>query len=101
MELKNDGDTNYNWHTRYSRQKISTRTVGLGNKRVRGDHPSYCIIKMGQNTEKSRGNLRRFTVTQDSGGKPSVKAGMKSSQICKIIISIFILIINESKSKNN
>ena len=24
---------------------------GLGNKRTSGDHPNYCIIEIGQNTE--------------------------------------------------
>ena len=29
-----------------------------------GDYPNYCIIEIGQNTEKNPGDLRRFTVTQ-------------------------------------
>ena len=36
---------------------------GLGNKRTRGDHPNNSI-KIGQNTEKSPGDLRRFVFTQ-------------------------------------
>ena len=32
--------------------------------KVSGDHPNYCIIKIGQNTEKSPGDLRRRAVTQ-------------------------------------
>ena len=31
------------------------------------DHPDYCIIKIGQNTEKCPGDLRRLTVTRTSG----------------------------------
>ena len=30
----------------------------------RGDNPIYSIIKIGQNTEKSPGDLRRLAVTQ-------------------------------------
>ena len=29
-----------------------------------GDHPNYCIIAIGQNTEKSPEDLRRVAVTQ-------------------------------------
>ena len=40
---------------------ISTRT---GNKRTSGYHPNYCFIEIGQNTEKSPGDLGRLVVTQ-------------------------------------
>ena len=37
----------------------------LGIKRMSGDHPNYySIIGMGQNSEKSHGDLKRFAVTQ-------------------------------------
>ena len=36
----------------------------LRNKRTSGDHPDYIVIKIGQNIEKSSGNLRIFAVTQ-------------------------------------
>ena len=39
-------------------------TRELGNKRTSRDHPKYCIIQIGQNTEKSPGELRRLFVTQ-------------------------------------
>ena len=29
-----------------------------------GDHPNYCITEIGQNTEKSPGDLGKFVVTQ-------------------------------------
>ena len=31
-----------------------------------GDHPNYWIIEIGQNTEKSPGDLRRLVVTKTS-----------------------------------
>ena len=39
-------------------------TGGLVNKRRSGDHPNYCIIKIGQNTEKDPGDLRWIAATQ-------------------------------------
>ena len=29
----------------------------FGNRKTSGDYPDYCVIKIGQNTEKSPGNL--------------------------------------------
>ena len=60
MEHESDGDTSCNWCTRYSYQKISSGIGGLGNKRASGDHSNYHIVEIGQNTEKSPGDLRRF-----------------------------------------
>ena len=33
---------------------------------IRGDHPNYYTSEIGQNTEKSPGDLRRLAVTQTS-----------------------------------
>ena len=41
-----------------------SKTGGLGNKSISGDHPNYSIVEIGQNTEKSPGDLRRLAVTQ-------------------------------------
>ena len=63
---------------------LSTVTKGLvqelGNKRTSGNLPNYSIIKIGQNIEKSPGNLRRLTVTQIPAKKTSANAGVKNSQ---------------------
>ena len=64
VEHENDDNTNCNWCSCYSNQRISTSTGGLGNKRTSIDHPNYCITEIGQNTEKSPGDFRRLTVTQ-------------------------------------
>ena len=37
---------------------------GHNDLEIRGVHPNYSIIKIGQNTEKSPGNLRRLAITQ-------------------------------------
>ena len=39
---------------------------GLRYKRTNGDYSNYCISDIGQNTEKSPGDLRRLAVTQAS-----------------------------------
>ena len=49
-----------------SHQKIDTWTEGLRNKRMSGDNPNYCIIKIRPNTKKNPRNLRRLSVTQTS-----------------------------------
>ena len=45
-------------------RRLVQETGGLRNKRTCGDHLNYCIIKIGQNTEKCPGDLRRIAVTQ-------------------------------------
>ena len=64
MEHESDGDTNCNWSTRYSHQRIGTGSEGFGNKRRSGDYQKYSIAEIGQNTEKSPGKLRRLSVSQ-------------------------------------
>ena len=64
MEHESDGDTNCNWRTRCSHQMIGTRSGGLVDNRTNEDHPNYSLIKIGQNTEKSPGDLNRLAVTQ-------------------------------------
>ena len=61
---ESDGDTTCDWRARHSHQRFGTGSGGLGNKRTSEDHPNYCIIENGQNTEKSHGDLRRLAVTQ-------------------------------------
>ena len=62
-ETESDVYTNYNWCAWYSHQRIIKGTEGLGNKRTSGDHPNYSITEIGQDTEKSPGDLRKLTVT--------------------------------------
>ena len=64
MEHVRDVYTNYNWCSWYSHQRINKGAGGLGNKKTSEDHPNNCIIKISQNTEKSRGDLRILAVTQ-------------------------------------
>ena len=79
MKHKGDGDTNYGWCTRNNLQRIGKGTGRLGNKRISGNYPNYSIIKIGQNTKKSPGDLRKLAVTQTPGKKPSANAGVKNT----------------------
>ena len=40
--------------------------MGLGGWRTSGDHLNYNIIEIGQNTERSPGDLKKFALTQNS-----------------------------------
>ena len=70
MDHESDGDTNCGWYTWNNLQ----RTGRLENKRTSRDHPDYIIIKIGQNTEKSPGDLRKLAVTQNYNEKPSANS---------------------------
>ena len=61
MEHEGGDDSNCKWHARNNPQRVRR----LGNKRTRGDHLDYRINKIGQNTEKSPGELRRLAVAQN------------------------------------
>ena len=64
MKDESDNFTNPDWCSWYTHQSIGTGTGGLGNNWTSVDHQNYCIIEIGQNTEKSRGDLKRLAVTQ-------------------------------------
>ena len=68
----------------------------LRNQRTSGDHLEYCIIKIGQNTEKSPGDLRRLTVTQTLVKNYQLTPVWKNSKR-KIIIMIIIIIERSPK----
>ena len=64
VENESDVETNYSWCSLYSHQKINKGTGEIGNKKTSGDHPNFCVIEIGQNTEKSPGDLRKVAVAQ-------------------------------------
>ena len=64
MELESVGDTNCNWCSWYSHQRIDKGTGRPGNKKTSGDHPNDGIVVIGQNTKKSPGDSRELAVTQ-------------------------------------
>ena len=64
VERESDVYTNYNWCFWNSHQRINKGNGGLGEKRTIRVHPNYYNTEIGQNTEKSPGDLRRLAVTQ-------------------------------------
>ena len=65
---------------------MDTGTGGLGNKS--GDHPNYSIIKIGQNTEESPGDLRRVAVTQTPVRTHRLTLVLKTRKVVKKIMII-------------
>ena len=47
-----------------TKRLVGKGTGGFGKNRTSGDHPNYGISEIGQNTEKSPGDMRRLAVTQ-------------------------------------
>ena len=58
------GDTNYSLCAFNGPQRIGKRIETVGNRRKNRDHSDYSIVEIGQNTEKSPGDLRRRSVAQ-------------------------------------
>ena len=53
MESEKKCDTDCNWYSRYSHQRIGTETIGLRvteTKRTSRDHPNYSIVDIGLDT---------------------------------------------------
>ena len=63
MEHEGEGDTS-DWSAYNNLQRPAKETGRLGNKRINGDYPDCSIINIGQNNNKSPGDLRRFAVNQ-------------------------------------
>ena len=80
MEHESDDDTDCNWCAWCSQQRFGTGTGGLKNKRTSGDYLNYSIIEIGQNTEKSPGDLRKLAVTHDPVKNHQQKLVWKISQ---------------------
>ena len=58
MEHENDGDNYCNCCAWNGPQRMGKGIGRLGNWRTNRDHPDDSIVKIGQNTEKSPGDLR-------------------------------------------
>ena len=95
VEYESDGNNNCNWCSWYSHQKIDTWTGGFGNKRTNGDHPNYSFIKIGQNAEKSPGDLRRLAATQTPIRKYRLMLLWKTLKRVILIIVISTQLNNE------
>ena len=63
MEYVDDGDTNYNWCTCNDSQMLDKGGRRVRKVRASCDSSNYSIGEIGQNSGKSRGDLRRLAVT--------------------------------------
>ena len=54
MEHESDSITNWNWCAWNNAQKLDK---GARNQRMSREHLNYTIVEIGQNTEKSPGDL--------------------------------------------
>ena len=64
MKHEGNDDTNSIWWTQNNRQRLGKCTGRFWIQRASRDHPDYSIVKIGQNTEKSPGDLIRLSITQ-------------------------------------
>ena len=97
IDDESDGDTNYNWFSWYSQQRIGTRDGRLGNKRLCKDDPEYSIVEIGQCKEGSW-KLEEMCCYSNTSDNPSACTGVKNSQK-RIIIIIIIKAANYLKAK--
>ena len=63
IEHEGDGDSTCNWCVRNNPQMVCQVIGIIGNQKTSLGHPTYSIVKIGQNTEKSPEDLRRLAVT--------------------------------------
>ena len=62
MEDDGDGDANCIWCTRNDLQRNGKRALRVGSRRTSRDYPNYNVVEVGENTEKSPGDLSRLAV---------------------------------------
>ena len=80
MKYESDGDTDSNWCPWNGPERLCKWTGKVGNRRTDRHYSNYSIPKIGRDTEKTPGNLRRFTVTvTKSSEEPSDNAGVKKN----------------------
>ena len=64
MKKEGIGDTNYNESARNDPQELGKGTGRFKNQMTSGNRPDDSIIKIGQNNEKSPGDLKKLAITR-------------------------------------
>ena len=64
MEHDGEDDTYCKWCVRNNPERFDKGTGSLRKLRTSKDLPDYSIIKIGENSEKGPGDMRRHVVTQ-------------------------------------
>ena len=90
MDHESESDTNCNWSSWYSHQRIG----GLGIRRMSKEHPHDSIVEISQNTEKNPGDLRKLAVTQTSVRNHRLTLVWKTPKGVTIIIIIYIFFLS-------
>ena len=62
--MEHKSDSNCNWNSWNGSRRLGKETGRVWNRVTNKDYPDYNIITIGQNTEKSPGDLRRLAVTK-------------------------------------
>ena len=57
-------DTNCNWRSWMGTPRFGKGASGVRHRSMIRDHTNYSIVDIGQNTEKSSGDVRRLDITQ-------------------------------------
>ena len=83
MEHEGDGNTNSNWCARNNTQSQGKGTGRFRNWKTIEYHPKYSIVKIGQDIEKSPGDLRKTCCHSDPSESASGNDGVKNSQRVK------------------
>ena len=97
MDHESDGDSNCNCYSQNYPQKLGKETGRVENLKTSGDDLNYSIVKIEQNTEKNRLDLRRHTVTQTQVKDNQIKLRCKIRIIIIIIMKQLITTIEYSK----
>ena len=63
---ESNGNNNCNWCAWNGPQKLGKSTGRIVNQRTNRDHPSYGIVEIWQNTDRSSWDLKWLTITQTS-----------------------------------
>ena len=87
----NNNKYNNNCRVRNVPQRLCKVVERFRNRRTNQDHPSYSIVKIGENTEKNPGDVRRLAVFQTPAEdhqltiftNPSARAGYDTRSIFK------------------
>ena len=62
MEHERDANTDDKWWVRNDPRTLDQEAGRVRTRRTNRDHPNYSIVLIGQNTEKSPGDLTRLVV---------------------------------------
>ena len=73
MEHESDKYANCDWCSSYSDRRMIKGTRGLEERS--GNHQNYCIIKIGQNSEKSPGDMRHAVTQTPMKNQPLMLMG--------------------------